>query len=367
MTLAIGDSVEVQGSAAKPYLVKNHDGVIWSCSCPAWRNSGGAVERKTCKHIRQVAGAAAEAARLAGGPIQATTVTQNQKVAITPLTTAKQEIIDRAASQGRKLRQDEKTALNGPPVLLAHSWNGETDPTGYLLSEKRDGVRSYYVDGNFVSRQGNVYKAPEWFKAGLGDQTLDGELVIGDGRKKFSETISIVKRLDAGDAWKAIRFEVFDAPNHPGGFEERIAYCREALANAPYAMVLDQTVCTSVEHLKQELARIEALGGEGVMLRKSGSTYEAGRSHTLLKVKSFFDCEAEIIGFLPGKGKFKGMVGSFECKLKSGVTFSVGSGIPDSLRKAPPVIGTDITVRYQELSKDNVPRFPVYVAVRDYE
>ena len=33
MALAVGDTVEVQGSGAKPYKIKNHDGIIYSCSC----------------------------------------------------------------------------------------------------------------------------------------------------------------------------------------------------------------------------------------------------------------------------------------------------------------------------------------------
>ena len=32
-----GESVEIKGSAAKPYIIKNVGGV-YSCSCPAWRN-----------------------------------------------------------------------------------------------------------------------------------------------------------------------------------------------------------------------------------------------------------------------------------------------------------------------------------------
>ena len=35
--LADGESIEVKGSAAKPYEIKNVGGV-YSCSCPAWRN-----------------------------------------------------------------------------------------------------------------------------------------------------------------------------------------------------------------------------------------------------------------------------------------------------------------------------------------
>ena len=32
-----GESVEMKGSGARPYVLKNSGGV-YSCSCPAWRN-----------------------------------------------------------------------------------------------------------------------------------------------------------------------------------------------------------------------------------------------------------------------------------------------------------------------------------------
>lgn len=57
------------------------------------------------------------------------------------------------------------------------------------------------------------------------------------------------------------------------------------------------------------------------MLRKPGSRYEGKRSSTLLKVKTFFDAEAEVIGYEAGKGKYKGMTGSLIVKMESGKTF----------------------------------------------
>jgi hypothetical protein len=56
--------------------------------------------------------------------------------------------------------------------------------------------------------------------------------------------------------------------------------------------VLAHKRCQSNARLRTELARIEKLGGEGVMMRKAGSAYTHGRSHDLLKVKSFKDDEA---------------------------------------------------------------------------
>lgn len=42
-------------------------------------------------------------------------------------------------------------------------------------------------------------------------------------------------------------------------------------------------------------------------------------------------------------------------------TFNVGTGLSDKLRKNPPKIGAIITYRFQELTRDGVPRFPSYI------
>ena len=61
--LADGEMVEMKGSGAKPYQLRNVGGV-YSCTCPAWRNQSTAIERRTCKHLRKLRGDAAEEARV---------------------------------------------------------------------------------------------------------------------------------------------------------------------------------------------------------------------------------------------------------------------------------------------------------------
>src|SRR5213594_227876 len=105
-----GESVEMQGSGSRPYVLKNVGGV-YSCTCPAWRNQSVGIERRTCKHLRKLRGDAAEA-RL-----------------------------------GSALPAKPKEATgdaSAPALLLAESWDCVTDPTGWLLSEKLDGVRAYW-------------------------------------------------------------------------------------------------------------------------------------------------------------------------------------------------------------------------------
>lgn len=214
------------------------------------------------------------------------------------------------------------------------------------------------------SRQGNLYHAPQWFVAGLPATPLDGELWLG--RKAFQRAVSIVRRQDKSEHWRDIRFVVFDAPLLDKGFEERLAFVRECVtASNQFAQPLEHDVCRGVEHLRTELTRLEALGAEGMMLRRPGSRYEAGRSATLLKVKSFHDAEARVVGHQEGAGRHKGRLGALLVELDDGTKFAVGTGFSDAEREAPPAVGSLITFRYQELSEAGVPRFPSYVGVRD--
>src|SRR5580700_3235884 len=69
--LGDGESVEMKGSGAKPYILKNVGGV-YSCTCPAWRNQSVGIERRTCKHLRKLRGDAEEESRIGGAvPVKA--------------------------------------------------------------------------------------------------------------------------------------------------------------------------------------------------------------------------------------------------------------------------------------------------------
>ena len=172
-----GQSVEIQGSASRPYVLKNIGGV-YSCSCPAWRNQSLPIERRTCKHLRTLRGDDAEQ--------------------------------DRVGDVLPVLLRVARSDVQPPPLLLAHRWDGSTDPAGWWLSEKLDGVRAYWDGQRFLSRQGHRYHAPNWFVAGFPDMPLDGELWTG--RKQFQRTLSIVRRQDETRLWQEVHFLVFDAP-----------------------------------------------------------------------------------------------------------------------------------------------------------
>jgi len=332
-----GQSVEMKGSAAQPYVLRNVGGV-YSCSCPAWRNQSIAIEKRTCKHLKKYRGEAAELARVGS--------------AAPP---------KRAADADS---EEDATQAKGPPLLLAQTWTNDVDLAGWWMSEKLDGVRAFWDGKRLLSRLGNVLHAPDWFVEGLPDTPLDGELWLG--RKSFQRTVSIVRRQDKSDHWKEISYQIFDAPAQEGSFEERMEFLRDALGGnrARHLQLHAHERCQDAEHLRRELARIEAMGGEGLMLRQPGSKYEIGRSTTLLKVKTFHDAEATVVDHQAGSGRHKGRLGALVVQLADGTQFSVGTGFSDSLRENPPPVGSTITFRYQELSDRGVPRFPSFVRAR---
>jgi DNA ligase-1 len=325
-----GETAEVKGSAAQPYVLKNTGGV-YSCSCPAWRNQSIAIEKRTCKHLKKYRGEQAELDRIG------------------------------SAALPQAVEGEEAAEAKGPPLLLAQSWTNDVELSGWWMSEKLDGVRAYWDGEKLLSRLGNVLHAPDWFIERLPAVPLDGELWLA--RKSFQRTVSIVRRQDKSDHWKEISYLIFDAPTQEATFEERMHFLRDSLAGtkAQHLRLLEHTQCHGAEHLREELSRVEALGGEGLMLREPGSRYQIGRSATLLKVKTFHDAEARVVDHQAGSGRHKGRLGALVVQLADGTQFSVGTGFTDMQRESPPPIGSTITFRYQELSDGGVPRFPSFV------
>jgi hypothetical protein len=115
------------------------------------------------------------------------------------------------------------------------------------------------------------------------------------------------------------------------------------------------------EFIKQEY--------EGIMLRDANGIYEINkRSKYLQKYKEFLDDEFEIVGFESGTGRDENCV-IWVCKTKEGKTFSVRPKQTIEKRKeeflnASTKIGKKMTVIYQELTEDGIPRFGVGKGIR---
>ena len=106
------------------------------------------------------------------------------------------------------------------------------------------------------------------------------------------------------------------------------------------------------------------------MLREPGSLYINSRSKTLLKVKRFFDADAIVRGHERGTGKNSNCTGALRVEMlddnrePTGTFFKIGTGLTDKQRQNPPKIGSVVIYRFQELSRDGIPRFPAFVGER---
>jgi len=265
----------------------------------------------------------------------------------------------------KELRAEPKKDIH---VLLAQSWDPiKHNPTGWWISEKLDGLRAFWDGKHFYSRLGHRFPAPDFVLQGMpADVVLDGELFSKRG--EFQSITSIVRSSKSGEKWKALKFHCFDAPEYKGRFEDRMAFVQALVAKASlqetkssFLVAHPHVRCESVNHLQTELKRVESENGEGLMIREPGSAYVPKRSSTLLKVKSMQRDEFKIVGHLPGKGKYTGKLGGYLCTTNDGQEFGVGSGLTDVQRDAPLCVGTLITVQFQELSKDKIPRFPIFI------
>lgn len=252
-------------------------------------------------------------------------------------------------------------------LMLAHNYTDQ-DVIGWHMSEKLDGIRAYWDGNKFYSRTGKEIKAPQAFLDKIPKNILlDGELSAG--RSNFNKTSSIVRKTKDVEKYSEdwinnIVYYVFDTPS-AFPFERRMDILYTTLKTTNNLQIVKQTIIKHKNEIDLELDRIIDLGGEGLMLRKNNSVYEGKRSKSLLKVKKFHDIEVKIIGYKNGTGKYKGKVGSFDCFTKEGYKFNCGSGLTDEERGNPPEIGTFITVKYFELSKDGIPRFPVFMRVAE--
>jgi DNA ligase-1 len=240
------------------------------------------------------------------------------------------------------------------------------DPTAYLVSEKFDGVRAHWDGKTLRFRSGQTIAAPQWFLAKLPAQALDGELWLGRGR--FEELSGFARKLQPEDAeWRQIQYLVFELPDAPGPFTARAQRIQEIVIATkwPKLVAIPQFRVKDRQELKNKLDEVVHAGGEGLMLHLAEAPYLTGRSDVLLKLKPQSDTEAVVVGHIPGKGKYKGMLGALQVEMPDGKQFVIGTGFTDAVRKDPPAVGTVVTYTYRGLTKNGLPRFASYMRVRN--
>lgn len=256
-------------------------------------------------------------------------------------------------------------AVTKPDLLLAQDYQDNIDVRQYWVSEKLDGVRAYWDGKQLISRGGNIIQAPAWFTADFPSRPLDGELWFA--RQQFAQILSTVsKQQPVSSEWQQLVYYIFELPQAEGTFTERIRMMQLLVQqqNSPYLQVVPQFRVADRATLLATLTQLEQAGAEGLMLHHQDAHYKTGRSADLLKLKTYQDAEATVIGYRPGRGKYQGMVGALIVRTPEGLEFAIGSGLTDALRQTPPAIGSEITYRHNGYTSNGIPRFARFLRER---
>jgi ATP-dependent DNA ligase len=182
----------------------------------------------------------------------------------------------------------------------------------------------------------------------------------------------------------SVHYYIFDCYfiNNPSmTYDERYKYLEKLLDKSNNLTYLHLVKCEELKSHKEINEwhdKYVEEGYEGIMIRnKSGIYVLKNRSSDLLKLKNFYDEEYEIVSAdAPSTGKDKGAI-IFTLKTQEGNTFTCRprgtiddriADYKDYLKHPNNYIGKLYTVRFQEKytegSSENIPRFPVGIAIR---
>lgn len=286
------------------------------------------------------------------------------------------EVTGVAASRAKATTDDVPL----PMLALDFNKRGGSIKFPCYVQRKYDGTRCVAVPGaGLFSRNRKKYPHMghilEEIKSLPTSLVLDGELFSKE--LTFQDIVGLVKRetLKPGDAEKQLKIElhvydiISDAP-----YEDRKGRLEALFARFKfkYLKMVATELCESKEKVKEIHDRYVSENFEGIMLRNKDGLYKVGqRSSDLQKFKMFEDSEYEITGYSSGTGVEEGCV-IWECKTKAGQKFmcrprGTREERVELLAKGDSYIGKMLTVKFQELTTDGIPRFPVGIGVRDYE
>ena len=245
---------------------------------------------------------------------------------------------------------------------LATPWSNHWDPAPFALSEKFDGVRAIWDGHALRYRSGRTIAAPPWFTAALPTHRLDGELWLGRG--SFDQLSATVRTEPAPDeAWRAVRYMVFDAPDPALPFRQRYQKVQDLIAQAEvtWLIAVQQLEVASAAQLQVRYESWVADGAEGAVLHRWDAPWQPGRSDAVRKLKQVQDEEGRVIAVIPGKGKLHGLMGALLLEAPANKCFRLGSGFSEADRNDPPKVGSVVTYRYRGHTSNGVPRFASFL------
>ena len=254
-----------------------------------------------------------------------------------------------------------------------------------FLQPKLDGVRCIFTKDGAYSRTGKEFKNVRHIMYDLQDffnkhpfTVLDGELYNHALNNDFEKIISLVRKQkptenDIRDAQRLVQYHVYDTVAEGPVYDVRYIWLAHNLPISRSITLIRNPIVRSITEAKEMHEAYLNQGYEGSMLRLN-KPYEQKRSYNLQKFKDFHDTEATIVGYVPGKGKFTGLIGKFLMRDDEGIEFGcpIGKGYNfqdrrNILENVQDYIGKRATFTYFERTKANSYRHPLYKTLRNYE
>lgn len=245
----------------------------------------------------------------------------------------------------------------------------EFDPSEYQIEPKLDGYRlvARKVDGEVIlhSRNGKPLVSEritrELTRCLPEGSVVDGEILAMDGN---FESL----RRHGND----VQYQVFDCLYADGQdiMNQPLVLRRLRLEGLELDGRVSIPEILDVSTLDEVDAWIRETGAEGVIAKDPSAVYKP-KNRGWIKRKLMNDLNARIVGMTAGTGKRKGMLGALEV-IPEGLTeiTKVGTGFSDdelldiTCRLQSSLQNTEqlrCVVRYQDITKKGVLRFPVFV------
>lgn len=266
-----------------------------------------------------------------------------------------------------------------------------------IAQTKMDGMRAnILIEKNNItvySRNGKEIQTFGRFD-GLTDLkniVLDGELLVVDKNKPLDRKTGngIINKAIISDKrkttvlesetemFKIILWDVIDLDAWKTGYYsepyiERLDRLKSMKKDNRYGLVNSQTV-EDINSAFKLFKNLLKEGQEGLILKNMNMPWEDKRSYDMVKMKEVKEIDLLVVDWVPGTGKYEGMLGALKCRNKDGtIEVNVGSGFLDNDRREltpKNTIGKICAVKYNDLIVDKTRKskslfLPIFQEIR---
>jgi len=244
------------------------------------------------------------------------------------------------------------------------------------IKHKRMTITAYSRTGKEWKNIEHILKELRPFFHKFPNVILDGELYNHDFKDNFEKIISMVRKTKPTsearvESAENVQFHCYDMIDETMTFEDRYNFVFDKLRDS-YSVRTVVTTPISNQLEAEEMHEVNMNSGfEGSILR-TNDVYACKRSHNLRKFKDFHDAEANITGWVEGKGKRIGTIGKFTAIDIDGNEFGMPvmdkfKYLQDNFEEMKTWVGEVATFTYFERTKANSYRHPLFKCIRNYE